>query len=261
MKNALCELLCAESISAEFFRLDFAWPGPFPKAGQFFMIKPKRCGFFLGRPISAFAWRPARPGEAAGAVGFLIARRGEGTRELAGMRPGECAELTGPLGNAWSDFLPAAQAAGGRPVALVGGGAGVAPLEALRDELREAGGPPAILHSGFRTDPRAAGAFGSEGPGAIVATEDGTLGLKGRIADFLEPEKYAAVCACGPAPMMKAAAAKCASAGVPCFVSLERRMACGVGACLGCAVKTRGANRRCCADGPIFDAREVMFDD
>jgi len=96
-------------------------------------------------------------------------------------------------------------------------------------------------------------------PGALVATEDGSAGLKGSVVDFLEPEKHSAVCACGPEPMMRAVAKKCADAGVPCFVSLERRMACGVGACLGCAVETAKGNRRCCADGPVFRAEEVFF--
>jgi NAD(P)H-flavin reductase len=95
----------------------------------------------------------------------------------------------------------------------------------------------------------------------IIATEDGKEGQKGRIPDFLEPENYAAVCACGPEPMLKAVAVKCKAAGVPCFVSMGRVMACGVGACLGCTVHTVNGNRRCCADGPIFNAEELIFDE
>jgi NAD(P)H-flavin reductase len=95
----------------------------------------------------------------------------------------------------------------------------------------------------------------------IVASEDGSEGKKGRIPDFLDPAEYAAVCACGPSAMLKAVAARSAAANVPCFVSIERRMACGVGACLGCTVKTKNGNRRCCADGPVFPAGEIVFDD
>ncbi|MDR0289928.1 MAG: dihydroorotate dehydrogenase, partial [Treponema sp.] len=95
----------------------------------------------------------------------------------------------------------------------------------------------------------------------IIATEDGKDGHKGRIPDFLEPKEYAAVCVCGPEPMLKAVAAKCKSAEVPCFISMEKRMACGMGACLGCIVHTVSGNRRCCADGPIFKADEVIFDE
>ena len=100
----------------------------------------------------------------------------------------------------------------------------------------------------------------SEAENVIVASENGKTGHKGLIPDFLEPEKYAAVCACGPDPMLKAVMAKCNNVQVPCFISTERRMACGVGACLGCTVKTVNGNRRCCADGPIFNANEVIFD-
>ena len=95
----------------------------------------------------------------------------------------------------------------------------------------------------------------------IIATEDGSEGYKGFITDFLELKRYAAVCACGPLPMLKTVGAMCGKAGLPCFVSMERRMACGLGACLGCTVKTINGNKRCCADGPIFPAGELHFDE
>ena len=265
MQSVFCELINNISINNEIFRLDFVWPGPVPKAGQFFMVKPKRSGVFLGRPISVANWQPP-------AVKFLIARRGRGTLELASMRTGEEAELVGPLGNAWEDFLPKA-GKDGKPVALIGGGIGLAPLLALLGESPkqyQAPDPhsPFDMYSGFRTGFKndeekftLLGMAYSRAENVIVATEDGKDGQKGLIPDFLEPEKYAAVCACGPEPMLKAAAAKCRAAGVPCFISLERRMACGVGACLGCTVKTVNGNRRCCADGPIFNAEEVIFDE
>jgi NAD(P)H-flavin reductase len=191
-------------------------------------------------------------------VKLLVARRGPGTAELAGMQAGEEAELTGPLGNAWADLLPA----GTKPAALVGGGIGIAPLEALIAEQPEGNFD---FYAGFKT-----GFAGPDekrgllGPAAgarnlIIAIENGAGGMAGRIPDFLDPAKYRAVCACGPEPMLRAVAAKCETAGTPCFISLERRMACGVGACLGCAVTTRSGNRRCCADGPVFNAREVIF--
>jgi NAD(P)H-flavin reductase len=179
------------------------------------------------------------------------------------MQIGEEAELIGPLGNAWENFLPKKKS--GKPVALIGGGIGIAPLHAL---IGEAPKHCFELYAGFRTGFKSfeekvsllGPAFSGTGE-IIIATEDGKEGLKGRIPDFLEPEKYAAVCACGPEPMLKAVVAKCKIAKVPCFVSLERRMACGVGACLGCTVKTVNGNRRCCADGPIFNAAEVVFDE
>ena len=256
----MCELINNNSINDEIFRLDFVWKSAqtklsAPKAGQFFMIKPKQSAVFLGRPISVAKWEPDT-------VTFLIARRGQGTRELAAMRTGEEAELIGPLGNAWADFLPLAKNDG--KIALIGGGIGIAPLNAL---LGETSANRFDLYAGFRTgfksDEEKTALLGAANQAnkIVIATEDGTDGHKGRIPDFLEPGQYAAVCACGPEPMLKAVAAKCRAAGVPCFVSLEKRMACGVGACLGCTVKTVSGNRRCCADGPIFKADEVIFDE
>jgi NAD(P)H-flavin reductase len=144
----------------------------------------------------------------------------------------------------------------GGPPALIGGGIGIAPLAAFGAELA----PGSFdFYAGFKT-----GSFCPEGlrpRSLVIATEDGSAGLRGRIPDFLEPAAYSAVYACGPEPMLKAVAGACKNAGVPCFISVERRMACGVGACLGCTVGTTGGNRRCCADGPIFRAGEFLFDE
>jgi NAD(P)H-flavin reductase len=260
-QSVSCKLIYNSSINKEIFRLDFAWPGPAPQAGRFFMIKPERSSVFLGRPVSAAGWTSGTGG-APGSVRFLIARRGRGTEELLNMRTGEEAELSGPLGNTWKEFLsgPAVKNAGGtageKKIALMGGGIGIAPLLALGTEL-----PPDSFdfYGGFRS-----ASFCLEGITArsvIIASEDGGEGKKGRIPDFLDPAQYAAVCACGPPAMLKATAVRCAAADVPCFVSMERRMACGVGACLGCTVKTKSGNRRCCADGPVFPAGEIVFDD
>ena len=278
MKSEGCELLGNSIITDEIFRLDFGWENDFPavRAGQFFMIRPRRSGVFLGRPISAAGFQASNV--QSGVVSFLIVGRGKGTWELADMRVGECAQLIGPLGNAWTDFLPAARECT-KPVALVGGGIGLAPLLAL---LLEAPGHVFDLYAGFRSgfaDEEKKAFFGAALHNVnkiVIAAEDGTADHKGRIPDFFEPEHYAAICACGPEHMLKAVAHKAADAGVPCYVSLERRMACGVGACLGCTVKTVDAhrnehnggcsnggysNRRCCADGPVFNANEVVFDD
>jgi NAD(P)H-flavin reductase len=195
----------------------------------------------------------------------MIALRGKGTAELAGLGCGGRAELTGPLGNAWTDLLPAEK--GGGATALVGGGIGIAPLLALALELRDAGAG-FDFYAGFKTltsnpnDREYGELFGPLFPGEIIlATEDGSRGNTGRIPSFLDPGTYRTVCACGPEPMLKAVTDVCAAAAVPCFISLERRMACGAGACLGCTVRTTRGNRRCCADGPVFPAAEILFDE
>jgi NAD(P)H-flavin reductase len=271
----ISELMDNAAVNREIFRLDFAWSGPAPKAGQFFLIKPERSSVFLARPVSIALWDPGikNPRDAQNrkhktgrsieflttdTVRFLIARRGKGTEELAAMRSGERAELTGPLGNSWEEFLPPKNK---RSIALVSGGIGIAPLAAFASELPYGSYD---LYAGFRTMSRKLEEYyGLLGPAVntqnkIIATEDGSEGEKGLIPDFLEPEKYRAVFACGPEPMLAAVASSCMKAGVPCYVSMERRMACGVGACLGCSVETAHGRRRCCVDGPVFPADEIF---
>ncbi|GHV93117.1 dihydroorotate dehydrogenase B (NAD(+)), electron transfer subunit [Spirochaetia bacterium] len=274
------KVLANKDINSEIFRLDLAWSGPAPQTGQFFLIKPKRSHAFLGRPISVAFWEKAiedtpenrrrlrgKSGDhvtlmITDSICFLIARRGPGTAELAEMQTGGEVELTGPLGNCWEEFLPPKNTK--KPIALVGGGIGVAPLEGLPGEFQKyrfdfyAG-----FRTGFKTREERYGLLGPavlDSQNLIIATEDGKEGKKGRIPDFLDPAKYAAVFACGPTAMLRAVAAKCGAAGIPCFVSLERHMACGVGACLGCTVKTKSGNKRCCADGPIFPAEELILE-
>jgi len=253
-KTFFCECTKVCFVSGDTISLEFIWPGPAPRGGQFFLIRPRRTGVFLGRPISVAGWKAAESlGQ--GILRFLVVRRGKGSRELTDLLPGEEAELSGPLGNCWAQVdVPAG------PIALVGGGVGIAPLLAVVPELKDR---PFDFYAGFRT-----GSFGledikSQAPGPrslIIATEDGSLGLKGRIPDFFTPSGYSGVFACGPEPMLKAVGDNCIASGVPCFISVEKHMACGVGACLGCTVKTTRGNRRCCTDGPIFNAQEICFE-
>jgi NAD(P)H-flavin reductase len=300
--NLDSELLLNQTVTAAggVFRLDFAWRGPAPRAGQFFMVKPARSGVFLPRPISVAAYD-----ESGGVLRFLVARRGRGIDDLLAMRPGETAELTGPLGKAWADAAGAAAVEGaaaastnGKPLALVGGGIGIAPLLFFATELsaahisfefyagfRESIGEEECLalFGGAASASGGLSANGGLGAGGIleaadnvvlaaerVLPEHAALGFRqGCIPEFVSPSFYSAVFACGPEPMLKAVAASCKAgadgqAGVPCFVSLERRMACGVGACLGCTVETRdrdgaAVNKRCCADGPVFNAEDVLW--
>jgi dihydroorotate dehydrogenase electron transfer subunit len=155
----------------------------------------------------------------------------------------------------------------------VGGGIGAAPLIALAAELAEKH-EAFDFYAGFRipfTRREEQSAF--LGPAEryarrlVIAVEeaaaapdrDGEPPLQGLVPAFLDPGKYRAVCACGPEAMLRAVADKCAAAAVPCHVSLERRMACGVGACLGCTVPTAAGNRRCCTDGPVFSAEAITL--
>jgi NAD(P)H-flavin reductase len=258
-------LLGSAVVTEGVYRLVFAWPGPPPGAGQFFMIKPERGSVFLPRPVSVESF-------GGGELRFLIAVRGRGTRELAAMRAGESAGLSGPLGNRWEDFLPpetgGGGGGGGKAVALVAGGVGIAPLSALAARFpdREFDYYLGVRNAFKNADEEAAflGEAALHHRRLLVASEKGGGGggeRRGLVTGFFNPAEYSLVFACGPAAMLKAVAALCREAAVPCRVSLERRMACGVGACLGCAVTAGGIRRRCCADGPIFRAEELVFDE
>ncbi|MDR2766872.1 MAG: dihydroorotate dehydrogenase electron transfer subunit [Treponema sp.] len=269
--NRCCAVHKNIPVTGELVRLVLRWPGPPPEPGQFFMVKALRSSVFLPRAISveSFFYEKTKQKENP-VLSFLIARKGKGTEELASLKPEELIELTGPLGNSWYDFMPSST---DKPVALVGGGAGIAPLTALAMD-----GFPARknkyfhYYAGFRSSTReelerllgpaalnviiACIAFEAKKPAAPLW---GARLCKGRVPDFLKSAAYSAVFACGPEPMLAAVAERCGAAGVPCYVSLERRMACGTGACLGCTVRGRGGNKRCCADGPIFPAEEIFF--
>ncbi|MCL2007039.1 MAG: dihydroorotate dehydrogenase electron transfer subunit [Treponema sp.] len=244
-ESILCECTKARLLSQDTAALEFAWKGPPPLGGQFFLIKPERTSVFLARPISVAGFRK-------GLLRFLIAGRGRGSNELIDMKQGEKALLIGPLGNSWPIGELNAKKS---PIALIGGGIGIAPLLITASELKI----PFDFYAGFRSRP-----FGLEKIKArslIIATEDGSEGKKGRILDFFKPEDYGVVFACGPEPMLKSLAGICKAAKVPAYLSVETHMACGVGACLACKVKTTVGNLNCCTDGPIFKAEELVFDE
>ncbi|MDR2793119.1 MAG: dihydroorotate dehydrogenase electron transfer subunit [Treponema sp.] len=245
-----------KSIDDAVFRVAVAWKHATPpKAGQFFLIKPRRSSVLLGRPISV-AHYDGR------SVHFLIMKLGAGTRELAETGEGEELSMIGPLGNGWADFLPGVPQ-NGKPIAFVSGGLGCAPLMYFAEEPAIRSFPSFHFYAGFPTaSPQLTGmitALPMPAHKLIVTTDDGTDGEKGFITDALNAGDYAAVFSCGTPAMLKTVAAICGKAGTACFISTENRMACGVGACLGCTVRTVYGNKRCCTDGPVFNAMEALF--
>jgi len=231
---------------------------PDPCPGQFYMLAAASgwSGGDDGRPYLPRAFSHARlvPDRVeAHRLGFLLEVVGPGTDRLAALEIGEELWLSGPFGAGFRPPDPAPDA--GRAV-LVGGGIGIAPILALADEL----GRDATVLLGFRSARHAAAArlFEAE---PRVATDDGSVGRHALVLDLLHDEldrdARAAVCACGPPPMLEAVRALCAARGVEAQLALESGMACGYGACFGCVVPTRDGFLRLCLDGPVLDAARL----
>ncbi|MFA6135413.1 MAG: dihydroorotate dehydrogenase electron transfer subunit [Phycisphaerae bacterium] len=237
----------------------------------------------LRRPIS-LAGREDRPD---GRVELTIIYRvgGTGTAWLSSVEPDDELSLIGPLGNGFP-ICPDAPVA-----ALVGGGVGIPPLMYLGRHLATVGREVAAF-CGARTkgllpltvipsacvDPEGTPSpcvaeFAAHGVSAALCTDDGSAGLRGFVstaferwldAKNLSPGQLI-VYSCGPEHMMQAVARICQARGIPCYLALERHMACGMGTCQSCAVKIAADNDRgwafklCCTDGPVFDARQVLW--
>lgn len=261
----LCEV--AESRASEGYRvfslLDREGPQPLP--GQFYMLGAEghweqRGGRpFLPRAISVAETGPAATGVR---LDFLIEGVNPGTERLCELQPGERVWVNGPLGNSFRE--PREVNPGAAGAILVGGGIGIAPLALLRRRFSERGVPLRVL-LGFRERAHSGGLELFCGAGAELcpevrlASEDGHAGHRGYVTDLLvsmlagDDAGSAVVYSCGPPAMLEAVRALCAGRGVPCELALESPMACGFGACFGCAVpKPAGGYLRLCVDGPVL---------
>ncbi|MBP7401572.1 MAG: dihydroorotate dehydrogenase electron transfer subunit [Clostridia bacterium] len=266
------ELLRNERLAEGFALLTLRAPAVAAAAhpGQFVNIS---CDRFLRRPFGIAA---ADPDEGTIQVGIQI--KGEGTRDLAGRRPGSVMEVLGPLGRGFSlDGIDT--------LVVMAGGTGLFPALFLLSHARSAG-LRTIAYCGFRS---AGTAFLTDRVEAVSDTcrfssDLGDLGFHGTCVDALcktsltdggtctvsgcsSPAERMLLAAIGPMPMMDAARRQAEHLGIPCQVSLEERMACGIGVCLVCACKTRPTlpdtrhhHSRCCADGPVFKAEDVVWE-
>jgi len=235
------------------------------RPGQFVMLRAADWGSapLLPRPMSLLS--------AGLEVSMLVKVVGEGTRRLASAALGSSFTLLGPLGAPW--VLPGA----GERAVLVAGGVGLPPLLFLAREIGasapDAKGDrarPFLLYGGRTAADLPLTAEAQQSTELRVATEDGSRGTPGLVTALLEPAlaeiardgARARLYACGPEPMMRAVAAKAAAHDVGCQVSLEARMACGYGVCLGCAVpRASGGYLYACTDGPCVDSREIEWTD
>lgn len=225
--------------------------------GQFVSVYCKDRSRLLPRPISICDAVPV-----AGRICLVYRTAGAGTKEFSSWAPGEQIRLLGPLGNGY----PLEEAEGKRAL-LIGGGIGIPPLYFLGRMMK--GERRAVL--GYRS---AASLFLKEefekaGIVTAAATEDGSAGVKGTVLDAIREfhlEDAQVLYACGPAPMLRALKEYAAQKQIKCYLSLEERMACGVGACLGCVCRTAGKdehsqvhNARVCVEGPVFEAGQIVL--
>ncbi len=244
--------------------------GPEPAPGQFYMLSVDG-GWsgeggrpFLPRAISVAEAEPARGGVR---LDFLVEAIGPGTDRLCALEPGRRVHLVGPLGNAFRE--PRSVSPGAAGAILAGGGIGIAPLALLRRRLVDRGVPIRVL-LGFRDREHSGGmdelfcAGGTLCPDVRLASEDGHAGHRGYVTDLLatmlvgDDAGSAVVYSCGPPAMLEAVRAMCAEREVACELALESPMACGFGACFGCAVpKPGGGYLRLCIDGPVLAGSEL----
>jgi len=222
------------------------------RPGQFVMVFPSDGSMILPRPISIC--------EAIGKKVLRLVYRvaGKGTKEFSHYREGDEVRILGPIGNGFP-----LEAAVGKRAVLIGGGIGVPPILELSKRIK-ASEVTTLL--GYRNDDLFLKKDFKKYSKVEIATEDGSVGTKGNVLDAMRAKKIECdvIYACGPMPMLKAIKAYAEENGITAYISLEERMACGVGACLGCVCKTTKKdehshvnNARVCTEGPVFEASEV----
>ena len=210
--------------------------------GQFVNIALE--GKFLRRPISICDWDGST-------ITLIYKTVGEGTRMMSGYQPGRQLDVIVGLGNGFSP-----EAGGDKPL-LIGGGVGVPPMYGLCKALVKAGKTPTVI-LGFNTAQEVfyQKEFEAFGVKTIVATADGSLGVKGFVTDAMTELNYTYFFACGPMPMFRAIEKIATTSGQ---YSFEERMGCGFGACMGCTCKTKEGYKRICKEGPVLKREEVLW--
>ncbi|MCR4831765.1 MAG: dihydroorotate dehydrogenase electron transfer subunit [Pseudobutyrivibrio sp.] len=220
--------------------------------GQFINIFSNDGSKLLPRPISI-----CEIDKAAGTLRVVYRVVGAGTTEFSGLSEGDTVEVLGPLGNGFPFE--------GKTAIVVGGGIGVPPMLELTKQFPG----PVTAVMGYRNDDLfLADEFIDASNELIVATDDGSVGVHGTVVDAMKENDLTAdvIYACGPKPMLRGVAEYAKDKGITCYVSMEERMACGVGACLGCVCQSTDVddhshvnNKRVCKDGPVFLSTEVVL--
>lgn len=220
------------------------------KAGQFISVYCNEGSRLLPRPISI-----CEIDKTDGAVRLVYRVAGKGTAEFSAMRTGMQLKVVGPLGNGFP--------VKSKKAFLIGGGIGIPPMLELAKSLD----CEKQIVLGFRDELFLMEEFQKQGK-LYVATEDGSAGTEGNVLDAIRENGLTAdiIYACGPAPMLRALKEYAAKNRIECWISMEERMACGIGACLACVCKSQNKdahtnvkNKRVCKEGPVFRAEEVDF--
>lgn len=267
----MSEVLANELLAEEHFRIRLSAP-EIARAvlpGQFVMLrKPDEFEPFLPRAYSIHSISSSKTGSPADTIEILYKVAGKMTRLLAGMKPGETLSVWGPLGRFFTTR-------GVKKAALVAGGIGIAPFLFLARILKREGVKEMRLFFGACSKEHLVGVRDFQELDVEVhpATEDGSLGYEGFVTDSFEETLTEAgegrdlkVYGCGPHPMLEALAGICKSRGLSCEVSLEAMMACGIGACQGCAQAILDETdvgfhyELVCKEGPVFDAARIKWD-
>lgn len=234
----MAKILKNERLSEDFY-LMVAEEENQAEMGQFYMLRAWDEFPVLSRPISVF--------DADGkTVSFLYKAVGKGTEIFSRLEAGDEITLDGPHGNGYPDE--------GKKIALVGGGVGIAPLYLTAKKLKESDPERTVdIYLGFSGEPVMIEQYEAVADRVVV-------NVGGFITDEIDPREYDCIMTCGPEIMMKVLCAKCKklAAAAPVYVSMENRMACGIGACLVCTCRTSGGNKRTCKDGPVFLGSEVF---
>ncbi len=220
------------------------------KPGQFLSLYSREESRMLPRPVSI-----CEIDREGGRIRMVYRVVGKGTEEFSRLTSGDRIEVLGPLGNGFPLDT------GAKKAFLMGGGIGIPPMVQLARELNL----EVQVIAGYRDEQFLTDELSENGT-LYVATEDGSAGTKGNVMDAVREHGLTAdiIYACGPKPMLRAAKAYAEEKGIPCWLSMEERMACGIGACLACICQSKEVdghthvqNKRVCKDGPVFLSTEV----
>lgn len=220
--------------------------------GQFISVYSNDSGRILPRPISI-----CETDKEKGRLRIVYRVAGKGTEEFSQCKAGDCLDVLGPLGNGF----PLERCKQGKKAFLIGGGIGIPPMVQLAKELE---GEVQVV-AGYRDELFLTGELKAHGM-FYVATEDGSAGTKGNVLDCIREHGLHAdvIFACGPAPMLRAIKAYAEKNEIECWVSMEEKMACGIGACLACVCGSKEVdahskvhNKRICKEGPVFRAEDI----